>query len=140
MNSVANGKIRARTPFEKIYVQPAASDNGTALGAAYFVWHQRLGNPRAFVMDHALWDTSYEDCDVESLLNPVGAVYDRASADAHRALLQVTRFQSSEETCRTTARLLAEPCGGFKEEWNGALAPWATGAFLRIPAAPICAT
>jgi len=108
MNSVANGKIRARTPFEKIYVQPGASDNGTALGAAYFVWHQRLGNPRTFVMDHALWGTSYEDCDVESLLKPVGAVYDRASAGAHRAPLQVRRFQSSEETCRATARLLAE--------------------------------
>ena len=135
MNSVANGKIRVRTPFEEIYVQPAASDNGTALGAAYFVWHQRLGNPRAFVMDHALWGTSYEDCDVESLLT-VGAVReaqgrqpaalireaqgrqpaalnndratDRASTGAHGVPLQVRRFQSSEETCRATARLLAE--------------------------------
>ena len=35
MNSVANGKIRRRTPFTAVYVQPAAGDNGTALGAAY---------------------------------------------------------------------------------------------------------
>ncbi len=35
MNSVANGKIRERTPFTDVYIQPAAGDNGTALGAAY---------------------------------------------------------------------------------------------------------
>src|SRR6266704_644777 len=50
MNSVANGKVRTHTPFKELYVQPAASDNGTALGAAYFLWHQSLGKPRTFVM------------------------------------------------------------------------------------------
>ena len=42
MNSVANGKIRAHTPFEEVYIQPASGDNGTALGAAYWVWNQVL--------------------------------------------------------------------------------------------------
>ena len=42
MNSVANGKIRQNTPFTDVYVQPAAGDNGTALGAAYYVWNQIL--------------------------------------------------------------------------------------------------
>src|SRR5262249_32740755 len=37
MNSVMNGKIRERTPFREIYIQPAAGDNGTALGAALYV-------------------------------------------------------------------------------------------------------
>ncbi|HEX7242786.1 MAG TPA: carbamoyltransferase N-terminal domain-containing protein, partial [Longimicrobiaceae bacterium] len=46
MNSVANGKIRENTPFQEVYIQPAAGDNGTALGAAYHVWNQTLGNPR----------------------------------------------------------------------------------------------
>jgi len=35
MNSVANGKIRERTPFQDVYIQPASGDNGTALGAAF---------------------------------------------------------------------------------------------------------
>ncbi len=35
MNSVANGKIRERTPFNEVYIQPASGDNGTALGAAF---------------------------------------------------------------------------------------------------------
>jgi carbamoyltransferase len=59
MNSVANGKIRANTPFKEVYIQPAAGDNGTALGAAYYVWHQKLDKPRNFVMEHAYWGPSY---------------------------------------------------------------------------------
>ena len=107
MNSVANGKIRTQTPFEEIYVQPAASDNGTALGAAYFVWHQRLGKPRAFLMNHALWGTAYDNCDIASLLN--------GNVDANA--VKVRRFDVAEaadaadpidEMCRVTARLIAD--------------------------------
>ena len=61
MNSVANGKIREKTPFKEVYVQPAAGDNGTALGAASYVWHQVLGNERGFVMEHGYWGTEYTD-------------------------------------------------------------------------------
>src|SRR5262249_54853180 len=39
MNSVANGKIRANTPFKNVFIQPASGDNGTALGAALSAWH-----------------------------------------------------------------------------------------------------
>lgn len=58
-NCVANGKIFDQTPFEQIFVQPAAGDAGLAVGAAYFVHHQILGAPRSFVMDHADWGPSY---------------------------------------------------------------------------------
>jgi len=58
-NSVANGKIFDRTPFEEVYIQSAAGDAGTALGAAYYVYHQNLGNPRKFVMQHAYWGPQY---------------------------------------------------------------------------------
>jgi carbamoyltransferase len=98
MNSVANGKIRQRTPFRDVYVQPAASDNGTALGAAYFVWHQELGNSRTFVMDHAYWGTAYPDVDVASLVpqdeNTEWSYHSR-------------EFTSEEELCRATAKLIA---------------------------------
>ena len=46
MNSVANGKIRERTPFRDVYIQPASGDNGTALGAAFDAWHASSGRPR----------------------------------------------------------------------------------------------
>jgi carbamoyltransferase len=58
-NCVANGKIFDRTGFEQIYIHPAAGDAGLAVGAGYYVWHQILGKPRTFVMDHAYWGPGY---------------------------------------------------------------------------------
>lgn len=58
-NCVANGKIFDVTPFEQVYVHPAAGDAGLAVGAALYVWHQELGKPRSFVMDHAYWGPGY---------------------------------------------------------------------------------
>jgi carbamoyltransferase len=58
-NCVANGKIFDETPFEQIFVQPAAGDAGLAIGAAYFVHHQTLGQPRSFVMKDAYWGPGY---------------------------------------------------------------------------------
>jgi carbamoyltransferase len=58
-NCLANGKIFERTPFERVFVQPAAGDAGLAIGAAYYVHHQVLGRPRDFVMKHSYWGPSY---------------------------------------------------------------------------------
>ena len=58
-NCVANGKIFDETPFEQIFVQPAAGDAGLAVGAAYFVHHQLLDQPRSFVMENAYWGPGY---------------------------------------------------------------------------------
>src|SRR5213080_3269987 len=58
-NCVANGKIFDATQFEQVYVQPAAGDGGLSVGAAFIVWHQVLGQPRSFVMDHAYWGPEY---------------------------------------------------------------------------------
>src|SRR4030095_499395 len=46
LNCVANGRLLREGPFEDIWIQPAAGDAGGALGAALFVWHQLLENPR----------------------------------------------------------------------------------------------
>jgi carbamoyltransferase len=69
MNSVANGKIRERTPFREVYVQPAAGDNGTALGAAYWVWNQVLGQPRRFVMSHGYWGPEFAAPAIDAALS-----------------------------------------------------------------------
>ena len=59
LNSVANGRILRETPFEELYIQPAAGDGGGAVGAALYAYHQLLGQPRRFVMDHAYWGRAY---------------------------------------------------------------------------------
>jgi len=71
-NSVANGKIFDRTPFEEVYIQPAAGDAGTALGAAYYVYHQTLRNPRKFVMHHAYTGPQYSLDAMEECLTEHG--------------------------------------------------------------------
>jgi len=58
-NCVANGKIPGETPFENVYVHPAAGDAGLAVGAALYIWHQVLGKPRSFVMEHAYWGPGF---------------------------------------------------------------------------------
>jgi carbamoyltransferase len=58
-NCVANGKIFDQTPFEQVFVQPAAGDAGLAIGAAYYVWHQKLRKPRSFVMEHSYWGPEF---------------------------------------------------------------------------------
>ena len=46
LNCVGNGRILRESPFENIWIQPAAGDAGGALGAALLVWYQYLDNPR----------------------------------------------------------------------------------------------
>ncbi len=65
-NCVANGKIFERTPFEQVFVQPAAGDAGLAIGAAYYVHHQVLGRPREFVMKHSYWGPGYSAAQIRT--------------------------------------------------------------------------
>lgn len=81
LNSVANGKILDRTPFAELFVQPAAGDNGTAIGAALWIEHQVLGRPRRFVMHHAYTGPTFslDEC-TQAVQSMFGAA---ASLDAH---------------------------------------------------------
>jgi len=71
-NCVANGKIFDATPFEQVYVHPAAGDAGLAVGAALYVWHQLLGKPRQFVMDHAYWGPGYSRGELRRAMEAAG--------------------------------------------------------------------
>ena len=75
LNSVANGRILRETPFEEVYIQPAAGDSGGALGAALYVYHVLLGKPRKFVMEHAYWGQSYSDQETKAAIEATGRSY-----------------------------------------------------------------
>jgi carbamoyltransferase len=100
MNSVMNGKVRELTPFQEVYIQPAAGDNGTALGAAFYVWHQVLGQPRRFVMDHAYWGPEFGAAAVQEALHA-------NQAELERQGCTVQRIADEDELCRWTAERLA---------------------------------
>jgi len=82
MNSVANGKITSRTPFKNVYVPAGAADNGTAFGAAFYVWNQRLGKPRAFVQDHAYLGYEASDAECLSAIQASGLPYEELGEEA----------------------------------------------------------
>ena len=46
LNCVANGKLLNRGPFKEIWIQPAAGDAGSSLGAALVLSHEKFGLPR----------------------------------------------------------------------------------------------
>ncbi|HYE89051.1 MAG TPA: carbamoyltransferase C-terminal domain-containing protein [Vicinamibacterales bacterium] len=74
MNSVANGKIRTQTPFREIFIQPAAGDNGTALGAALHAWHADAHHSPTALMEHSYWGTAYEPDAIAAVIRDSGAV------------------------------------------------------------------
>jgi carbamoyltransferase len=76
LNCVANYKVLRATPFDEIYVQPAAGDAGGALGAALYAYHVLLGQPRRFVMDHAYWGKTYPDALIVDTLRAEGAAFE----------------------------------------------------------------
>jgi carbamoyltransferase len=93
LNSVVNGKIRANTAFDDVFVQPAAGDAGTSLGAAYYVYHQVLGYPRVQQLRDAATGPSFDDDRITAVLHDSGLPYERLTEDA---------------LCRRTAELVAD--------------------------------
>jgi carbamoyltransferase len=115
LNCVGNGKIWEAGIFDGIWIQPAAGDAGGALGAALFVWHHYLGNPR--VVDGkndsqrgSYLGPSYSRTEIEEFLRARGAPYDA--------------FDSKELPGRI-ARLLSE----------GAIVGWFSGRMEYGPRA-----
>jgi carbamoyltransferase len=73
LNCVINGKILKQSGFKRLWVQPAAGDAGGALGAAYAVYYEHLGNERhdtkeADKMQNALLGPSFNDDEVRACL------------------------------------------------------------------------
>jgi carbamoyltransferase len=91
-NCVANGKIFDHTPFEHVYVQPAAGDAGLSVGAAFAVNHQIHGRPREFVMEHAYWGPGFSGDEIRRAVggfDPGGEEAEVKELD-EQALLQTT--------------------------------------------------
>ncbi len=75
LNSVANGKLFARTPFRHTWIQPAAGDEGLAIGAALHTYHSVLGHKRDFVMKNSYLGPEFSDSRIETSLNAAGVKY-----------------------------------------------------------------
>ena len=79
LNSVANGRLLRETPFEEVWIQPAAGDSGGALGAALYVYHVLLGKRRKFGQEHSYWGKGYSPDDVHDRLENASVRFERVN-------------------------------------------------------------
>jgi carbamoyltransferase len=100
-NSVANGKVSQRTPFESVYVQAAAGDAGGALGAALDVWH-KLGNKRCKPMLNAYLGFRSSNEEIGTLLEQAFA---RDDTLLHNCTIQ---YFDDSTICEKTANAIAQ--------------------------------
>jgi carbamoyltransferase len=95
LNCVANGRIAREAGFENVWIQPAAGDNGIAIGCAYYGLLELQKQPRSYVMTHSYTGKTYTDRDI--------------AAATQRTLVKAqTSAARSDNICRDTAKLLAD--------------------------------
>jgi carbamoyltransferase len=92
LNSVYNGKIIRTTPFKHVWIQPNASDGGTSIGVASYIYHTLLGHKRNYVQDNAYLGPSFPEHTLKPFLDSSGIRY--------------TTFSSDKELLDQTAALL----------------------------------
>jgi len=75
LNSVANGKLFDRTPFRRTYIQPAAGDEGLAIGAALHTYHAVLKQPRRHQLRHSYLGCEFSEPRIQGALQSAGLQY-----------------------------------------------------------------
>ena len=95
LNCVANGKIAREAGFENVWVQPAAGDDGVAIGCAYYGHLAVQNKPRSWTLNNAYFGRAYSD-------NEIG------DATRRRLVRMVSKTSRSNDICRDVAKLLSE--------------------------------
>ena len=98
LNCVANGKLHRSGLFKNIWIQPAASDAGGALGAALALWYKELNNNRKISttddMRGSYLGPQFKQDEIEKELKNMGAVFEKFSEDK---MIEKTAEALSEE-------------------------------------------
>jgi carbamoyltransferase len=81
LNSVMNGRIIEESPFKRVFIQPAAADDGCSLGAAYLTYHELLGQPRRFRMNHVYFGPSFTSDECAAALREQGLSFETLPDD-----------------------------------------------------------
>lgn len=100
-NSLANGKIFQKTPFEDVYIPPAAHDAGTAIGAAFWVWNVVLGKKKDFVMSSPYWGPEFEEKEIERTI-------DLRSSELKEKGCEIKKIEDEIQLCKIVAGEIAE--------------------------------
>jgi carbamoyltransferase len=121
MNSLANGKLFDRTPIEEVFIQAAAGDAGTSLGAALWVHHAVLGAPRdGFVMEHSSWGPRYSEDEIRRAL--AAGIPESGGRDGKWGEIRIVTAQDDAQLTAETAAAIAagEVVGWYqgRSEWG----------------------
>lgn len=106
MNSLANGKLFDRTDVRDVYIQAAAGDAGTSLGAALWVHHAVLGAPRnGFVMEHSYWGPAYGEAEIRRAV--AGAIPGSEGQDGLWGEIRIETVRDEDRLAAETAAAIA---------------------------------
>ncbi|HEV7515346.1 MAG TPA: carbamoyltransferase C-terminal domain-containing protein [Thermoanaerobaculia bacterium] len=105
MNSLANGKLFEQTDIEDVYIQAAAGDAGTALGAALYVHHAVHGGRREWVMDHCYWGPRYGAEEIRQAL--AERLPESGGRDGKYGEIQVETVADEDRLAAMTAEAIA---------------------------------
>ncbi len=94
LNSVANGKILSKTQFKRIFIQPAAGDAGTSMGAALYLYNSILKKPKVYRLQSAFFGTHYSNDEIKQFLE--------------KNKIKYKTFSSRKQLIKTTAELIWE--------------------------------
>lgn len=124
LNGVMNARIYRDFDVDKVYLQCAASDDGTAIGAAYHCWHEGLGKTERYHMTHGFWGPEYPDWRIRDAIKASGYT--------------VYECRSQEDCVRKTADHIAD---GAVVGWYQGRSEWGPRALghrsiLANPAIP----
>jgi carbamoyltransferase len=121
LNSLANGRLFERTDIDDVFIQAAAGDAGTSLGAALYASHDVLGLPRdGFVMEHSYWGPRYDAAAIREAI--ATAIPHSAGADGFYGDVRIETPADEESLLAQTASAIAtgEVVGWYqgRSEWG----------------------
>ena len=111
MNGLVNGRIFKESNFKNHFIQPASTDDGTALGAAYYCWHNYLKKKDRFEMKHAFWGPSYDE---ETILKSIQS--------------KNLKFKKFKDTCELTKYCAKIVANGNVVGWYQGRSEWGSRA------------
>ena len=95
LNCVANGRIAREAGFENVWIQPAAGDDGIAIGCAYYGHLALQKKPRTYVLNHAYFGREYSNAEI------------KATTDK-KLVRAVSNSKFSDNICGEIAKFLSE--------------------------------
>ncbi|MGH9712675.1 MAG: carbamoyltransferase family protein [Candidatus Acidiferrales bacterium] len=128
VNPLLVAAVESRTGFSQTFVQPAAGNEGTSVGAAWLMWHQIMNRPRIEPMSSLYWGPTNSSQEIKAVLDNCKLPYRYCNTEDHQIeetlrLLEsgkiVAWFQGPTEFGRRALghrSLLASPWASYVRE------------------------